>query len=53
MMGEGCFERGEAKITLGSGAFFGMYTGSAKVGKRGGSGNHLLDSFPKFCFGFG
>ena len=35
--GECCFEAGEAKVTLGSGAFFSMTTGRALKGARGGS----------------
>lgn len=35
--GEGCFNPGEAKITLGSGAFFNLTTGVGRDGKRGGT----------------
>ncbi len=35
--GECCFEAGEAKITMGSGAFFSVTTGRASKGSRGGS----------------
>ena len=36
VMGEGCFEAGDAKITLGSGAFFSLTTGKSKGDHRGG-----------------
>jgi glycerol kinase len=36
VMGEGCFDVGEGKITLGSGAFFSMTTGVSTKEKRGG-----------------
>src|SRR3990167_9366306 len=35
-MGECCFSEGEAKVTLGSGAFLSCTTGFARKGKRGG-----------------